>query len=90
MHVNVLVAMTQSIFFQYLQFAYCYPYSYTQLQQYLDGVEKMKHDYFKRETIGYSVVRENAIIMFYPFCIVHVIKHLTQGHSNDMFWYCVF
>ena len=39
------------------QFAYCYPYSYTRLQNYLDNLEKRNMDYFNRELLCLSVVR---------------------------------
>ncbi|KAL8172933.1 UNVERIFIED_CONTAM: Cytosolic carboxypeptidase 6 [Gekko kuhli] len=37
------------------QFAYCYPYTYTRLQHYLDNLQKRDMDYFCREFLGYSV-----------------------------------
>ncbi|KAK2179282.1 hypothetical protein NP493_500g02012 [Ridgeia piscesae] len=37
------------------QFAYCYPYSYTRLQNYLDNLEKRNMDYFRRELLCLSV-----------------------------------
>ena len=39
-----------------VQFAYCYPFTYTRLQQYLEGMEKLNLDYYKRELLCYSVV----------------------------------
>ena len=38
------------------QFAYCYPYSYTRLQNYLDNIEKKNYDFFQRELLCLSVV----------------------------------
>ena len=38
------------------QFSYCYPYSYTRLQNYLDNLEKRNMEYFKRELLCLSVV----------------------------------
>lgn len=37
------------------QFAYCYPYSYTRLQNYLDNLEKRNMDYFSRELLCLTV-----------------------------------
>ncbi|XP_052255963.1 cytosolic carboxypeptidase 6-like isoform X3 [Dreissena polymorpha] len=37
------------------QFAYCYPYSYTRLQNYLDNLEKRNMDYFTRELLCLTV-----------------------------------
>ena len=38
------------------QFSYCYPYSYTRLQNYLDNLEKKNMDFFQRELLCLSVV----------------------------------
>lgn len=38
------------------QFAYCYPYTYTRFQHYLDSLQKRNMDYFFREQLGQSVV----------------------------------
>ncbi|XP_060089000.1 cytosolic carboxypeptidase 6 [Heteronotia binoei] len=37
------------------QFAYCYPYTYTRLQHYLDNLQKRNMNYFCREFLGCSV-----------------------------------
>ncbi|KAJ8277774.1 hypothetical protein GJAV_G00079720 [Gymnothorax javanicus] len=37
------------------QFAYCYPYTYSRLQHYLDGLERRKLEYLQREQLGLSV-----------------------------------
>ncbi|XP_036613812.1 cytosolic carboxypeptidase 6 isoform X1 [Trichosurus vulpecula] len=37
------------------QFAYCYPYTYTRFQHYLDSLQKRNMDYFFREKLGLSV-----------------------------------
>ncbi|XP_021016668.1 cytosolic carboxypeptidase 6 isoform X1 [Mus caroli] len=37
------------------QFAYCYPYTYTRFQHYLDSLQKKNMDYFFREQLGQSV-----------------------------------
>ncbi|XP_024277352.1 cytosolic carboxypeptidase 6 [Oncorhynchus tshawytscha] len=37
------------------QFAYCYPYTYTRLQHYLDSLECRNLDYLQREQLGLSV-----------------------------------
>ncbi|XP_064521336.1 BEN domain-containing protein 5 isoform X4 [Pseudopipra pipra] len=39
------------------QFAYCYPYTYTRLQHYLDTLQRRNMDYFCRELLGLSVKR---------------------------------
>lgn len=39
------------------QFAYCYPYTYTRFQHYLDSLQKRNMDYFFREQLGQSMVR---------------------------------
>lgn len=38
------------------QFAYCFPYSYTRLQNYLDNLEKKNYDFFTRELLCLTVV----------------------------------
>ncbi|KAJ7986610.1 hypothetical protein DPEC_G00341660 [Dallia pectoralis] len=38
------------------QFAYCYPYTYSRLQHYLDSLERRNLDYLQREQLGLSVV----------------------------------
>ncbi|XP_035189317.1 BEN domain-containing protein 5 isoform X7 [Oxyura jamaicensis] len=40
------------------QFAYCYPYTYTRLQHYLDNLQRRNMDYFCRELLGLSVRRQ--------------------------------
>ncbi|XP_055580180.1 cytosolic carboxypeptidase 6 isoform X5 [Falco cherrug] len=40
------------------QFAYCYPYTYTRLQHYLDSLQRRNMDYFCRESLGLSVKRQ--------------------------------
>uniref|UniRef100_A0AAY4BUW1 Cytosolic carboxypeptidase N-terminal domain-containing protein n=1 Tax=Denticeps clupeoides TaxID=299321 RepID=A0AAY4BUW1_9TELE len=37
------------------QFAYCYPYTYSRLQHYLDSLERKNLDYVQRELLGLSV-----------------------------------
>uniref|UniRef100_A0A674DD35 BEN domain containing 5 n=1 Tax=Salmo trutta TaxID=8032 RepID=A0A674DD35_SALTR len=37
------------------QFAYCYPYTYTRLQHYLESLERRNLDYLQREQLGLSV-----------------------------------
>uniref|UniRef100_A0A1I8F176 Peptidase_M14 domain-containing protein n=1 Tax=Macrostomum lignano TaxID=282301 RepID=A0A1I8F176_9PLAT len=37
------------------QFAYCYPYTYTRLQAYLDSLERKGLDYVQRDLLGLSV-----------------------------------
>lgn len=49
------------------QFAYCYPYSYTRLQNYLDNLEKKNMDFFSRELLCLTVV----CISLYFYYSVH-------------------
>ncbi|XP_077133494.1 cytosolic carboxypeptidase 6 isoform X2 [Ranitomeya variabilis] len=37
------------------QFAYCFPYTYTRLQHYLENLDRMNLDYVQRELLGLSV-----------------------------------
>lgn len=37
-------------------FAYCYPYSYTRLQNYLDGLEMKGYEHFQRELLASTLV----------------------------------
>ncbi|KAM5148251.1 BEN domain-containing protein 5-like isoform 1-T1 [Mantella aurantiaca] len=37
------------------QFAYCYPYTYTRLQHYLENLDKQRLNYIHRELLGLSV-----------------------------------
>ncbi|XP_069838026.1 cytosolic carboxypeptidase 6 [Dendropsophus ebraccatus] len=37
------------------QFAYCYPYTYTRLQHYLENLDRLHLDYVHRELLGLSV-----------------------------------
>ncbi|KAM4722111.1 BEN domain-containing protein 5 isoform 1-T1 [Rhinophrynus dorsalis] len=37
------------------QFAYCYPYTYTRLQHYLENLDRRNLDYVRRELLGLSV-----------------------------------
>lgn len=39
------------------EFAYCIPYTYSQLQNYLNKLESKSLSYFKRELLTHSVVR---------------------------------
>lgn len=56
------------------QFSYCYPYSYTRLQNYLDGIEKKEYDYFNRELLCLSVVSSHGD------CLVAIV---TKWHSHQ-------
>uniref|UniRef100_A0A4W5PDW7 AGBL carboxypeptidase 4 n=1 Tax=Hucho hucho TaxID=62062 RepID=A0A4W5PDW7_9TELE len=58
------------------QFAYCYPYTYTRLQHYLDSLERRNLDYLQREQLGLSVVSE--CVCACPFrCRLHgpIVNH---------------
>uniref|UniRef100_A0A8C3CLB7 BEN domain-containing protein 5 n=1 Tax=Cairina moschata TaxID=8855 RepID=A0A8C3CLB7_CAIMO len=45
------------------QFAYCYPYTYTRLQHYLDNLQRRNMDYFCRELLGLSVQRRQLDLL---------------------------
>ena len=48
------------------QFGYCYPYSYTRLQNYLDNLEKKGMDFFHRELLCLTVVSQVCVNVFRP------------------------
>lgn len=63
------------------QFAYCYPYTYTRLQHYLDNLQKRNMDYFCREFLGCSVVSNKHIYLHkcvFSFGWCHLV---IQQHS---------
>ncbi|XP_017660925.1 PREDICTED: cytosolic carboxypeptidase 6-like isoform X3 [Lepidothrix coronata] len=45
------------------QFAYCYPYTYTRLQHYLDTLQRRNMDYFCRELLGLSVQKRRLDLL---------------------------
>uniref|UniRef100_A0A8C9BR50 Cytosolic carboxypeptidase 6 n=1 Tax=Phocoena sinus TaxID=42100 RepID=A0A8C9BR50_PHOSS len=45
------------------QFAYCYPYTYTRFQHYLDSLQKRNMDYFFREQLGQSVQQRHLDLL---------------------------
>ncbi|XP_064284881.1 BEN domain-containing protein 5-like isoform X6 [Passer domesticus] len=45
------------------QFAYCYPYTYTRLQHYLDNLQRRNMDYFCRELLGLSVQKRRLDLL---------------------------
>ncbi|XP_061200831.1 BEN domain-containing protein 5 isoform X3 [Neopsephotus bourkii] len=45
------------------QFAYCYPYTYTRLQHYLDNLQRRNMDYFRRESLGLSVQKRQLDLL---------------------------
>nr|XP_013806693.1 PREDICTED: cytosolic carboxypeptidase 6 [Apteryx mantelli mantelli] len=45
------------------QFAYCYPYTYTRLQHYLDNLQRRNMDYFYRELLGLSVQKRQLDLL---------------------------
>ncbi|XP_055580179.1 cytosolic carboxypeptidase 6 isoform X4 [Falco cherrug] len=45
------------------QFAYCYPYTYTRLQHYLDSLQRRNMDYFCRESLGLSVQKRQLDLL---------------------------
>ncbi|KAG2463987.1 CBPC6 carboxypeptidase, partial [Polypterus senegalus] len=57
------------------QFAYCYPYTYSRLQHYLDSLEKRKLDYVQRELLGLSVFpSEDVCLMKEETILVKVLQ----------------
>lgn len=63
------------------QFAYCYPYTYTRLQHYLDNLQRRNMDYFCRELLGLSVVstrhasQQDSLWMSSLKCSQSVVHH---------------
>lgn len=51
------------------QFAYCYPYTYTRLQHYLDNLQRRNMNYFCRELLGLSVVSSNHACQLVGFTV---------------------
>ena len=47
------------------QFSYCYPYSYTRLQNYLDNLEKRNYDFLHRELLCLTVVSPSFSFTFF-------------------------
>ncbi|KAM6327058.1 cytosolic carboxypeptidase 6-like isoform 2-T2 [Podargus strigoides] len=45
------------------QFAYCYPYTYTRLQHYLDNLQRRNMDYFCRQLLGRSVQKRQLDLL---------------------------
>ena len=45
-------------------FAYCYPYTYTRLQNYLDNLEMKGHAFFQRELLTSTVVSSRFLFHF--------------------------
>ena len=56
------------------QFSYCYPYSYTRLQNYLDNLEKRNMEYFQRELLCLSVV--GGTLRTFP-SLSQIVSHVT-------------
>ena len=68
------------------QFSYCYPYSYTRLQNHLDNIEKRNLDYVQRELLCLSVVRwtkEDMGSLVEPFVHPRLIYGLIR-HNKDI------
>ncbi|XP_038857605.1 cytosolic carboxypeptidase 6 [Salvelinus namaycush] len=65
------------------QFAYCYPYTYTRLQHYLDSLERRNLDYLQREQLGLSVVsvsRERTVGVLDCATVGGVVWRLVEPH----------
>ncbi|XP_073435267.1 cytosolic carboxypeptidase 6 isoform X3 [Dendrobates tinctorius] len=52
------------------QFAYCFPYTYTRLQHYLENLDRMNLDYVHRELLGLSVHLCCLLPVFQDLCYV--------------------
>ena len=50
------------------QFAYCYPYSYTRLQNYLDALENKNYPYLQRELLCLTVVIKFLCYVLHKIC----------------------
>lgn len=50
------------------QFAYSYPYSYSKLQAYLEHVESKRLSYFKRDSLGDTLVKKKKLKTIFRFC----------------------
>nr|XP_020843370.1 cytosolic carboxypeptidase 6 isoform X2 [Phascolarctos cinereus] len=59
------------------QFAYCYPYTYTRFQHYLDSLQKRDMDYFFREQLGLSVQQRqlDLLTITNPGIIDFLVSH---------------
>lgn len=71
------------------QFAYCYPYTYTRLQHYLDNLQKRNMDYFNRERLGLSVVSNKHIyqlecVLMDAYCSRTVVAAFIISASGRM------
>ncbi|KAL6072029.1 hypothetical protein STEG23_021970, partial [Scotinomys teguina] len=63
------------------QFAYCYPYTYTRFQHYLDSLQKRNMDYFFREQLGQSV----HVLKIYPVLVTLLISSNYKKTKCDFY-----
>lgn len=50
------------------EFCYCYPYTYSTLQNYLDLMDKNEYSHYKRELLGTTLVREQFFELVKSSC----------------------
>ncbi|KAF6216574.1 hypothetical protein GE061_000917 [Apolygus lucorum] len=72
------------------EFAFCYPYSYTKCQAYLDLIEKKNLPYFRREQLGKSIQKRRVDLLtitdpknMTPNGKVHVVVVLSRIHPGE-------
>ncbi|XP_073435266.1 cytosolic carboxypeptidase 6 isoform X2 [Dendrobates tinctorius] len=68
------------------QFAYCFPYTYTRLQHYLENLDRMNLDYVHRELLGLSVQQRRLdLLTITSPCIIDflVSQHPTAKSLRD-------
>lgn len=74
------------------QFAYCYPYSYTRLQNYLDNLEKKGMDFFHRELLCLTVVKlwtvtinmQSSILYTGLFLLWNILPRHSMFKRNNL------
>ncbi|XP_068095151.1 cytosolic carboxypeptidase 6 isoform X3 [Hyperolius riggenbachi] len=63
------------------QFAYCYPYTYTRLQHYLDNLDRQKLDYVRRELLGLSVQQRRLDLL----TITNPVNLMSEAEQRVVF-----
>ncbi|KAB0388290.1 hypothetical protein FD755_003246 [Muntiacus reevesi] len=72
------------------QFAYCYPYTYTRFQHYLDSLQKRNMDYFFREQLGQSVVTRIQQQRVMQWATLSGIKVWGEGRRSSSWHFNVY
>ncbi|RMC08666.1 hypothetical protein DUI87_14914 [Hirundo rustica rustica] len=76
------------------QFAYCYPYTYTRLQHYLDNLQRRNMEYFCRELLGLSVCINRLPVVGkksparLPVSGVQSVQSVSAESLSSYLWYC--